>query len=164
MEKHKVMFLAAIVGLSACLAVAVKNKYPAEEVTENQVTELVEPIVEEVKPEPKPEVKPDLPPKTYAEALGQAKAKSKKLLLVFYTDDCKFCKQLDSTLTDPKVQTALAGYLVYKVNSEVESAVASKYKVRHVPYYVVVNKETESAEKSGSGYKRPDRFVNWIED
>ncbi len=73
----------------------------------------------------------------YAEALTEAEAADKPVLVYFYTDWCPYCRQLNSELlAADEVQRELAGMLAVRVNAERgpdERSLAAHYRVRGYP-------------------------------
>ena len=112
------------------------------------------------------ESKAELPlPKSYADALAYAKAKNKKLFVLFHADYCAACKKMNQdTLKNDAVLAALKNKgvcLVYYVNVDKEPLVASKYNAAVVPLYYIID-GNEAQTTSGLGYKNPEAFMVWL--
>jgi thiol:disulfide interchange protein len=77
------------------------------------------------------------------QALQQAQASQKYVLLDVYTDWCRWCKKLDeSTYPDPRVSELLnKSFVCVKVNAEKGSgrAIKAQYGVTGYPYIIVLN-------------------------
>lgn len=119
---------------------------------------------------PKPEtapVAPSAPAKpiqinSYNDAVSAAKQTNKKIFLYFHADWCHYCKQMESqTLSDPTVKNALKDYIIYKVDTDKEMAVAKKYKVKGLPSYFIVD-SNENVLKNDQGMKNSRSFLLWL--
>jgi len=77
------------------------------------------------------------------QALQQAQASQKYVLVDVYTDWCRWCKKLDqSTYPDPRVSELLnKSFICVKVNAEKGSgrAIKQKYGVTGYPFIIVLN-------------------------
>jgi|TARA_B110000208_G_scaffold188465_1_gene248194 thiol:disulfide interchange protein len=79
-------------------------------------------------------------PQPIADALIQARAMSKILLVDFFAQWCIACKALDEqTLSSEKVQSALAGYIFVKVNTDQFPHSAVYYDVVGMPTLLVLD-------------------------
>jgi len=100
--------------------------------------------------------------KTYQDALRASEVSKKPVLLIFHTENCRWCHKMKrDVLSDPDVKKLLDGYIVYYVDVSKEQEVVTKYGVRAVPAYVVINHE-EKVEKSAK-YKNKRAFISWLE-
>jgi thiol-disulfide isomerase/thioredoxin len=104
---------------------------------------------------------PEVPwAKSWDEALAQAKADGKPIMIDFYTDWCGWCKKLDAdTYPDPSVVQYLADFVCVKLNAEKEGKDQAKtYNVSAYPTIVF-------ADSSGAylgrvlGYRLPAPFI-----
>jgi len=113
--------------------------------------------------QPQSEVKPTVPakPTSYQDAIKIAKATNKSVLLVFGADWCGYCKQLKTTLADAEVQKAMSDFVYYHVDVDKERNVATKYGVKPIPAYKIVD-VNEKVLSEGTGYKAPKDFVAWL--
>lgn len=126
----------------------------------------------QVNNDPKPPVNPIVTPPdntpreitTYEEALAEAKRTDKKILVVFGAEWCGWCRKLDTqTLKSQDVKKALAdaNTIEIHINTDQRKDLAKKYRVRGIPAYVLIDKN-ETELRSGSGYKDPANFINWL--
>lgn len=72
---------------------------------------------------------------TYEKGMAAGKEEGKKIFLHFYADWCRYCKQMDSKAFS---DNAIVGYLnsnfiPIRVNSDKQSKIAMKYRVRGLP-------------------------------
>lgn len=105
-------------------------------------------------------------PGSYRDALALARKENRPLLLVFHADHCMYCKQMErTTFADAGVRTRLRKHVVYFVDTDREPALARKYLAPPgaIPAYFLVNAADETVRKSGSSYKGPDEFLEWLE-
>jgi thiol:disulfide interchange protein len=100
-------------------------------------------------------------PATYQQALDLAKRTDRPIFLVFEADWCSWCQKFKKTLNDPRVQKALADYVVYHADKDRETDLAKQYEVGGIPAYFVVD-ASEKIIKKGKGYKGAEVFLVWI--
>lgn len=103
-------------------------------------------------------------PTSYKVALDIAKKTNKNVLLVFTSNNCYYCHQLqNNTLSNKMVQEKMSEYITYIVNtdSSSERELVYKYKVSGIPAYFVVS-PTEQIISKGSGYRSPGEFIAWF--
>ena len=100
----------------------------------------------------------------YEKGMTMAKTLHKKVYLLFFTDNCRFCKMMDSgTLTDRKVIEALnKNFVPIRVNSNRQTRLASSYMVRGLPTAWFLE---EDGSKIGCrvGYVPPKTFLNLLD-
>jgi len=171
---NKTILIVANVAFALLLVFIVVGKMRQPNVASNQpVTEIpdfdptngngVEPEQPEEPEEPeKPEEMPA--PTTYQEAIKASEATGKKIVLYFTAPAwCPPCQRMESeTLPNPLVQDALKSYIFYKIDIDKgEKSVASRWKVRGVPTYVITDSK-EKLHKTSSGFKPPETFANWL--
>ena len=88
-------------------------------------------------------------PQPIADALIQARAMSKILLVDFFAEWCLACKALDEqTLSSEKVQSALAGYIFVKVDTDQFPQSAVYYDVVGMPTLLVLDAQGNEAFRS----------------
>jgi len=88
-------------------------------------------------------------PQPIADALIQARAMSKILLVDFFAEWCLACKALDEqTLSSEKVQSALAGYIFVKVDTDQFPQSAVYYDVVGMPTLLVIDAQGNEAFRS----------------
>lgn len=100
----------------------------------------------------------------YNTALSQAQANNQKLVIDFYTDWCQWCKKLDTeTYVDPAV-VAMSNNMVFaKINAEVDTMTAQKYKVTGYPTIIVANSDGTEIDRV-AGYLPAEDFVAQVND
>lgn len=71
----------------------------------------------------------------YEEGMALAKSLNKKILLTFYTDWCRYCREMDlNTFSNRFVVSYLNEHFIsIRVNSEKDFKTANKYNVRGIP-------------------------------
>lgn len=100
----------------------------------------------------------------YDSALAVAQQKGQKVLIDFYTDWCKWCKTLDTiTYIDSAVIEYSNTIVFAKINAEVDTLTAQKYKVSGYPTIVLVNDDGSEIDRIG-GYLEPDEFLETVEN
>ena len=88
-------------------------------------------------------------PQPISDALIQARAMSKILLVDFFAEWCLACKALDEqTLSSEKVQSALAGYIFVKVDTDQFPQSAVYYDVVGMPTLLVLDAQGNEAFRS----------------
>lgn len=94
--------------------------------------------------------------------LSASQTSRRPLLIDFYTDWCVWCKVLaDSTMPDPYVQRFLRNFELGKINAELDTAVADRYRVRSFPTVLLLNSQGEEIDRI-VGYLPPEEFVTAI--
>jgi len=78
---------------------------------------------------------------SYTQALDEARAGNRLVMLDVYTDWCGWCKKLDrETFADRRVREALKDFVALKVNAEKGGrAVAERYEVRGYPTILFIS-------------------------
>lgn len=123
------------------------------------------PTVPDKQPDKMPKVEDDFQQGKwydYATALDLSKKTSKNVYVLFSADWCTWCKKLQKdTFGDSQVKQKMNGYILCYVDTDKQRDIANKYNVSGIPHYVVVG-PTGNTVKSGSGYKAPQEFLNWL--
>ena len=97
-------------------------------------------------------------------ALADAGTQSRPILLDMYTDWCVWCKVLDeSTYTDAKFIEFSKGFTCARVNAEVDTATASRYRVRGYPTVLVLRPDGTEIDRV-VGYYRAPEFMALVQD
>jgi thioredoxin-related protein len=134
------------------------SQYPNQPLPQNQNPQKPQ------SPPPKPNG-PDLNldvPKNYQEAVSTARQQNKKMFVMFEASWCNWCQKMKSeTLNDPRVRSALNGYVIYYADKDQERTLSQKHRVTSIPAYFVAS-SSERVEIRGSGYKNVDEFLNWL--
>ena len=100
----------------------------------------------------------------YDSALAVARQKGQKVLIDFYTDWCKWCKTLDTiTYVDSAVIEYSKTMVFAKINAEVDTLIAQKYKVPGYPTLVLTNDDGTEIDRIG-GYLEPVKFLETLEN
>ncbi|MCH7879919.1 MAG: thioredoxin family protein [candidate division Zixibacteria bacterium] len=100
----------------------------------------------------------------FAEAQTAAKEANLPILIDFYTDWCKYCKQMDTaTFADPKVITWLNKNVIFaKIDSEDENkdrtAFAESYGVRGYPTFALVRADGSELDRA-VGFLDSEHFI-----
>jgi len=89
------------------------------------------------------------------EAIAQAKASRKRVLIDFETTWCGPCKTMDEWIwTDAEVAAALkSGFIGVKLDGDIEKAHVKRFGVTGYPTIVIVDPATGTAVKKVSGYQ-----------
>jgi len=100
---------------------------------------------------------------TYEQALTEAKRSDRKILIVFGAEWCVWCRKLDGTIKSQEVKSAIFDNNIIQiyVDTDKRKELTRKYDVRGIPAYVLIDKD-ENILRSGSGFKDPANFVNWM--
>jgi len=100
--------------------------------------------------------------KSYKEALEMSEKTGKPVFLFFHADRCNWCEKMKvETFANPDVQKALNKYIVYHADGDKEKPLVSKYGLKGVPSYFVIDSK-EKVKKSGTGYKDSKSFIKWL--
>ena len=102
--------------------------------------------------------------KTYDQAVAQAKADGKTLIVDVFTDWCPPCKFLSANIFPSKgVESLNENFVLYKVDAEKGEGVdiAKKFAVRGYPTMVFIKDGKEVARLVG-GAKTPEAFVQRV--
>jgi thioredoxin-related protein len=100
----------------------------------------------------------------YDSALAIAKQKNQKVLIDFYTDWCKWCKTLDTiTYVDSSVIAFSKNIVFAKINAEVDTSVAQRYKIQGYPTIVLANADGTEIDRIG-GYLEPKEFLETVDN
>jgi thioredoxin 1 len=96
-------------------------------------------------------------------ALQEAQKTNKQVFIDFYADWCPYCKKLDeNTYPDPKVSAKLSqNYVLVKINTDQNPALASQYKVYGLPTMVILNSNGQEIKRI-SGYLTPEQILNQL--
>lgn len=95
----------------------------------------------------------------YKEVIKLAEKSEKKLIIMFTSDNCSWCKKQKEVLSEKNVSKELEKYVVAYVNVSKNKAMAKKYNVSSVPKCVMIDKD-EKVLKELNGYKKD--FLNWL--
>lgn len=98
---------------------------------------------------------------SYEDSLLVAKNQNKKVLLFFSADYCGWCHKQKEIILDPEVAENLSDYIVCYVDTVERKDLSTKYKVRSIPSYFVVDSD-ENIIKKNTGYKDKTDFIKWL--
>src|SRR5438128_12157138 len=109
--------------------------------------------------------KANAPEPSLAEALQQAKADGKLVMIDFYTEWCGYCKKLDETTwKDAKVQAWLGEHaVVVKIDAEREEKLAAKYEVESYPTILFLRPDGSEVHRL-DGYVTATEFLAEVAD
>lgn len=101
---------------------------------------------------------------SYDAALADAKKSDRPILLDFYTDWCQWCKRLDdSTFVDSAFVGYSRKFTMARLNAEVDTVTAAKYRVKSYPTIVVLRADGTEIDRV-LGYYRPAEFMAEVEN
>ncbi|MCK6682452.1 MAG: thioredoxin family protein [Thermoanaerobaculia bacterium] len=106
-----------------------------------------------------------LPFQPYSDnAVAEAKAAGKPVMIDFYADWCLPCKELDEkTFSDPKVAEALSGWVLLKGDltktSETVDAVKKQWDIKGVPTIVFLGPDGKEKGERVVGFEPPVKFL-----
>jgi thioredoxin-related protein len=94
-----------------------------------------------------------------------AEEQNKKILMIFTSDHCSWCKKLKNTLSDPKVIEALDNYIICYVDiKDFENKnLIKKYNIKSIPSAFILDKK-ENIIKNHIGYQNADQLINWLKN
>ena len=97
---------------------------------------------------------------SYTQALDEARAGNRLVMLDVYTDWCGWCKKLDrETFADSRVREALKDFVALKVNAEKGGrAVAERYEVRGYPTILFISPDGRVV-RQVRGYVNADEML-----
>jgi thioredoxin-like negative regulator of GroEL len=97
-------------------------------------------------------------------ALADAGKANRPILMDFYTDWCEWCKALDeTTYVDPAFIEYSKKFTCARVNAEVDTASARKYRVSGYPTVVLMKPDGTEIDRV-VGYMRAPEFMAQVED
>ena len=97
-------------------------------------------------------------------ALADAGKSGRPILLNLYTDWCQWCKALDdTTYTDPQFITFSKRFTCAKVNAEVDTVTAARYRVKSYPSVIILKPDGTEIDRV-VGYYRAPEFMSQVED
>ena len=97
---------------------------------------------------------------SYDEAVRRAEDKGKPIMIDFYADWCGWCKRLDKdTYVDTDVKTKAVDFISLKIDADVESGLASRFKVRGLPTILFIDHKGEEIHRV-VGYRGPREFID----
>jgi thioredoxin-like negative regulator of GroEL len=99
----------------------------------------------------------------YNEVVGKAGDEDQHIIALFYTDWCQWCKVMqDSTFSDPQVIALNGRFVFLRVNAEVDTATANRFKISGYPTVVLLEKAGNEVDRI-LGYHPPAEFAETIE-
>lgn len=100
---------------------------------------------------------------SYDVGLKQAQQSQKPMLLCFHAPGCEWCRKMDAeTFTDPKVMDLSHRFVCVRVDSEIDSAVAARYRVEEYPMTIFTDAKGKELARL-PGYIAPDRFARALD-
>jgi thioredoxin-related protein len=104
----------------------------------------------------------DLEITSYEDSLVLAKNQDKKVLVFFSADYCGWCKKQKDVFLESAVVDKINDYVICYVDMSKKDLV-SKYNVRTIPAYFVIDKN-EKIIKKNIGYKEKNDFIRWLDN
>ncbi len=102
-------------------------------------------------------------PDHYKITLSFAQQLKKKVIIVFGTETCVYCKKLEDTLNDSKVKQEIdKDYLVVHVDGNKRKDLVSKFKVNGYPTCVIIE-GNETVVRRVSGFKTVPEFLRFLD-
>jgi thiol:disulfide interchange protein len=97
---------------------------------------------------------------SYTQAIDEARAGNRLVMLDVYTDWCGWCKKMDrETFADRRVREALKDFVALKVNAEKGGrAVAERYEVRGYPTILFISPDGRVV-RQVRGYVNADEML-----
>lgn len=96
--------------------------------------------------------------------LADAGKSGRPVLLDLYTDWCEWCKALDeTTYTDPQFIEFSKRFTCVRVNAEVDTVTAARYRVRSYPTVLLLKPDGAEIDRV-VGYYRAPEFMGQVED
>jgi thiol:disulfide interchange protein len=97
---------------------------------------------------------------SYDEAIRTAGDKDVPIMIDFYADWCGWCKRLDQdTYVDADVMSKAKKFISLKIDADVETDLASKYRVQGLPTILFIDHKGEEVHRV-VGYRPPDKFLD----
>jgi thiol:disulfide interchange protein DsbD len=102
----------------------------------------------------------DIPWTTDFQSAGrQAQQTHRPMLLSFHTPGCVWCDKMDAeTFTDSKVVALSRHYICVRLESDVDGAVCSRYRIFDYPTTLILDSQGHEQARL-SGYIPPERFA-----
>lgn len=97
-------------------------------------------------------------------AILKAHAEKKNIMIMIESDNCRWCHKMhDTTLSDPKVEKALAGYIALKIDRSNAQLLKSFPAVAGVPtiLFIAPNKKVLA---TALGYVEAYDFMSYLRD
>jgi thioredoxin-related protein len=102
---------------------------------------------------------------SYEDAMVLSKESGSDVFIYFSADWCKYCTSMkNDTLENKEAKKHLLKNFVFlNINVDENKKIKNKYNVKSLPDCVIVNSNGEVIKRS-SGYKSPEKFLQWIEE
>lgn len=172
MEQKQILLITVIVLMFFILLGAAFYNPHTEKTSErnwkwsDSWTATVEP---QIKPEKPPEPKSEsetasqkqIVASSYKDALAKSKELEMRILIIFGSDWCVYCKKLEKELADPEVKKSMKKFVYLHVDTDEDRKTTNKFGISSLPSYLVTD-QTEKRLKFGEGYKNANQFLNWL--
>lgn len=102
---------------------------------------------------------------SYEDAIVLAKETDSNIFIYFGADWCKYCTSMKSeTLDNKEVKEHLFKNFVFlNINVDENKKIKNKYNVKSLPDCIILTSNGEVIKRS-SGYKPPEKFLQWIKE
>lgn len=100
---------------------------------------------------------------SYEDSLVLAENENKKVFLFFLGDHCSWCSKQKEVILQEEVVKKLNDYIVCYVDLSERKDLASKYNVKVIPTYFIINKNEKILNKN-IGYKNKNDFIKWLDN
>lgn len=100
----------------------------------------------------------------YDRAVRQAGGSNKHIIVEFYTDWCEWCRKMeDSTFRDPQVVAMQERYLFARINAELDTATATRFRIGGYPTVILLEKSGNEVDRI-LGYVPTEEFVTTMDN
>ncbi len=103
----------------------------------------------------------------YKEIISAANNSNQKILLVFFSKWCIPCQKMEhEVFSTSKIKNKIKQkellYLTIDIDLDKNKEIVSKYNVKAIPFYVIIDKK-ENIVKKDEGFKSSREFNNWLD-
>ena len=103
----------------------------------------------------------------YKEVLSAANNSNQKILIIFCSKWCIPCQKMEhEVFSTSKIKNKIKQkellYLTIDIDLDKNKEIVSKYNVKTIPFYVIIDKK-ENILKKDEGFKSSREFNNWLD-
>jgi thioredoxin-like negative regulator of GroEL len=98
---------------------------------------------------------------TYKEALREAAAAGKPVMLDFYTDWCPHCKEMDKVVA--QIPEMMGKFVYYRVNAERNTSLAKQFDVKAYPTVVFVKPDGTEFHRWAGAYQTAGQMTDVLQ-